>query len=334
MNLTTEYLGLQLRNPLIASASPLNNELGTLRALEDHGAAAVVLPSLFEEQLCAERIESERSAQLPAAGCAEAQTYFPAHAQSADGAERYLRTVQRAREALGIPVIASLNCRRLECWQDYARQIERAGAAALELNLGAVPAEPERSGLEVEQACIQVLAAVRAAVHIPIAVKLAPYFSSLGALAPALCAAGADALVLFNRFYQPDIDIRSLRLSLDIELSSSWEARLPLRWIALLHGRVSAALGASTGVHGPDDVYKFLLAGADTVMTTSALLRHGVPYMRELLDGLEALLTARGLDSLEQVRGRMSEQQLSGRHGEPRALYVQMLRAARFVPGG
>lgn len=334
MNLTTRYLGFQLRNPLIASASPLNGELGTLRALEDHGAAAVVLPSLFEEQLRAERDAYERATNLPASGCAEAQTYFPVHGRPDDGTERYLRMLQRAKKALGIPVIASLNCVRTACWRECALQLEQAGADALELNLGATPADPERTGLEVEQSCLQALATVRAAVRLPLAVKIGPYFSSLGALARALCAAGADGLVLFNRFYQPDIDIRSLRLSLEIELSSPWEARLPLQWISLLHGRVSAALAASTGVHGPEDVYKFLLAGADVVMSTSALLRHGAQYMRELLVGLERLLAARGLDSLDAVRGRMSEQQLRG-HGEtPRANHMHMLQGTPLMPGG
>ncbi len=333
MNLLTDYMGLALRNPLIASASPLNGELGTLRALEDHGAAAVVLPSLFEEQLSAERAAEERRHALPASGCAEAQTYFPAYGRSADGAEIYLRSVQRAKAALDIPVIASLSCLSPECWTAYAVRIAEAGADALELNLGAIPAAPELPGREVEQACVQAVAAVRAVVHIPVAVKIGPYFSALGALAEELCAAGANALVLFNRLYQPDIDIRTLRLSLEIELSSPWEARLPLLWIALLHGRLPAALAASTGVHSADDVYKFLLAGADAVMTTSALLRHGAPYMRELLAGLEALLQARGIDSLAAVRGRMSQKQLNSPAAQPRANYLSMLRAAHIVPG-
>jgi dihydroorotate dehydrogenase (fumarate) len=332
MNLTTEYLGLRLRNPLIASASPLNGQLGALRELEDCGAAAVVLPSLFEERIYSEFAEDERSARLPASGCPEAQTYFPSHARPADAADRYLRSVQRAKAALDIPVVASLSCVRAECWRDYALQIQHAGADALELNLGAVPAAPELSGSEVEDACVQAVATVRRTVHIPIAVKLAPYFSSLGALARALCAAGADGLVLFNRFYQPDIDIRNLNLSLDIALSSAWEARLPLRWIALLHGRVPAALAASTGIDSPDDVYKLILAGADTVMTTSALLRHGIPHMRQLVNGLADLLAARNLDSPSQARGQMSALRLSARSNDIRANYVQMLQTAHLIP--
>ncbi len=332
MNLLTHYMGLRLRNPLIASASPLTSELATLRALEDHGAAAVVLPSLFEEQLRRERMEYERAHQLPATGCPEAQTYFPVHSESGDGAQSYLRAVQRAKEVLDIPVIASLNCLSPECWQEYARQIEVAGADALELSLSPTPGDLARTGREVEQSCVRVLAAVRSAVRIPVAVKIGPYFSSLGAMAQDLCTAGADALVLFDRFCPPDIDIRTLHRSFELELSTAWEARQPLLWIARLHGRISAALAASTGVQSADDVYKYLLAGADTVMTTSALLRHGPPYMRELLAGLEALLAARGLDSLEPIRGCMSQKQLDDPDERARANYVRMLQAPHIAP--
>lgn len=333
MNLTTHYMGLRLRNPLIASSSPLTGELGTLRALEDHGAAAVVLPSLSQEQLSGERAAYERSEFLAASGSPEAQTYFPVDGEPAGGAQRYLRALERAKHALEIPVIASLNCLSTECWRECAVQLAQAGADAIELNLGATPPALELSGSEVEQSCVQAVAAVRAAVHIPLAVKLGPYFSSIGAMARALRAAGADALVLFNRFYPPQIDIRTLHVCARIELSGAGESRLPLLWIALLHGRFDVSLGASTGVHDADDVYKFLLAGADTVMSASALLRHGPTYLHELLAGLEALLAARGLDSLEQVRGRLSQQHLGGSNAQVRRDYLEMLRAAHIAPG-
>lgn len=333
MNLMTSYMGLTLRNPLIASASPLTGELGALRALEDHGAAAVVLPSLFEEQLRVEQAEYDRGHYLPASGSAEAQTYFPIHGQPEGGAQGYLRRIQRAKEALDIPVIASLNCVSPECWRDYARQMQDAGADAVELNLGFGPADVNRSGRDVEESCVRIVAAVRAAVHIPIAAKIGPYFSSVGALARELADAGANGLVLFNRFYQPDIDVRTLQLSLEIELSSPWEARLPLLWTALLHGRISATLAVSTGVHSADDVYKFLLAGADAVMSTSALLRHGPEHMRKLVAGLEKLLGDRGLDSLEQVRGLMSAQQADSPIGQLRSNYVRMLLRPHIAPG-
>ena len=326
MNLTTNYMGLVLRNPLIASASPLNDELGTLRALEDYGAAAVVLPSIFEEQIVAERHELERCTEVPASGFAEAQTYFPAYDGYGFGPERYLDIVRRAKGALGIPVIASLNCTTPEGWSDYARGLQQAGADAIELNIYFIPADLTMSGRDVEQRYLNVLQAVRASVAIPIAVKIGPYFSAIGAMAMALANGGADGLVLFNRFYQPDIDIATLRLSMDLELSSPAEIRLPLLWIAILYGRVSTSLAASTGVESADDVFKYLLAGADTVMTTSSLLRHGIKHMRTLLDGLSALLAAREMDSLSRIRGRMSQQHIEYPTAFERASYVHMLQ--------
>lgn len=326
MDLTTSYMGLRLRNPLIASASPLNSDLGTLRALEDHGAAAVVLPSIFEEQILAERREFERHTEAPASGFAEAQTYFPTHGGYGFGAERYLDIVRRAKEAVGIPVIASLNCTTKEGWIDYARSVDRAGADAIELNIYFIPSDLTITGRDVERRYLDILRAVKASVTIPVAVKIGPYFSAIGAMARALAEAGADALVLFNRFYQPDIDIATLRLSMDLELSASAEIRLPLLWIAILHGRLPASLAASTGVESADDVFKYLLAGADTVMTTSSLLRHGVSHMRTLVDGLCTLLAAREIDSVDKVRGLMSQQSLANPAGFERANYAHILQ--------
>jgi dihydroorotate dehydrogenase (fumarate) len=326
MDLTTRYMGLRLRNPLIASASPLNTEIGTLRALEDHGAGAVVLPSLFEEQVVAERHEIEQRTQVSATGFAEAQSYFPPHIDSRFGPERYLDIVRRAKQAIGIPVIASLNGVSDVGWVDYARGLQEAGADAIELNIYLIPADPTITGRDVEQHYLDVLAAVKTAVSIPVAVKIGPYFSSIGAMASALAGGGADALVLFNRFYQPDIDIATLRLSMDLELSTPAEMRLPLLWIAILYGRVSASLAASTGVESPDDVYKYLLAGADTVMTASSLLRHGVVHMRTLRDGLSALLAARKIESLDEIRGRMSQQNVKNPTAFERANYVHILQ--------
>ena len=276
MDLTTDYMGLRLGNPLIASASPLNGELGTLRALEDHGAAAVVLPSIFEEQIVAERREFERRTEVSASGFVEAQTYFPAYDGCGFGPERYLDIVRRAKEAIGIPVIASLNGTTQEGWIDYASSLQQAGADAIELNIYFIPADLAMTGRDVEQRYLDILTAVKASISIPVAVKIGPYFSAIGAMARALADGGADALVLFNRFYQPDINIATLHLSTEMELSTPAELRLPLLWIAILYGRVSTSLAASTGVETADDVLKYLLAGADTVMTTSSLLRHGV----------------------------------------------------------
>lgn len=332
VSLATTYMGLALRNPLIASASPINGDLGTLRALEDHGAGAVVLPSIFEEQIIAERQERERRTQVPATGFAEAQSYFPTYDGFGFGPEGYLDMVRRAKAAIGIPVIASLNGVSDVGWIDYARGVQEAGADAIELNIYLIPADLAITGREVEQHYLDVVAAVKAAVSIPVAVKIGPYFSSIGAMAGALASAGADALVLFNRFYQPDIDIVTLRLSMNLELSTPAEIRLPLLWIAILSGRVPASLAASTGVQSADEVFKYLLAGADTIMTTSSLLRHGIKHMRVLVDGLAALLAARNIESLDQIRGRMSQRNLPNPTAFERANYVHMLQGYHIAP--
>lgn len=332
MDLTTDYMGLRLRNPLIASASPLNADLEYLRRLEDVGAGAVVLPSIFEEQIIAEREAFERHTETTAEGFAEALSFFPTYAGYGFGPERYLDIVRRAREALGIPVIASLNCVSQAGWADYARAVQEAGADAIELNIYLVPTELTLTGREVEQRCLDILASVRASVSIPVAVKIGPFFSAFGAMARALAEAGANALVLFNRSYPPDIDITTLRLSPELELSTPSEMRLPLLWISVLHGNLPLSLAASTGVESADDVFKYLLAGADTVMTTASLLRHGAEHMRTLLDGLTALLAARGIDSLGAIRGRMSRRNLKDPEAFDRAGYVHMLQSYR-APG-
>ena len=326
MDLTTRYMGLTLRNPLIASASPLNGDIAVLRALEDFGAGAVVLPSIFEEQIAAERRELDMRMHAPAIGFAEAQSYFPNYDGYGFGAMGYLDTVRRAKESIAIPVIASLNCTTDAGWVAYARTLQEAGADAIELNIYFIPADAALSGRDVEQSHLDFLAMVKSSVSIPVAVKIGPYFSAVGAMAHALAQGGADALVLFNRFYQPDIDIARLRLSMDLDLSTPAEIRLPLLWISLLHGRLAASLAASTGVESADQVFKYLLVGADTVMTTSSLLRHGVRHMRTLLEGLSALLSARGIARIEEVRGRMSRDQLPESAMLERAHYIRILQ--------
>ncbi|MFH1340632.1 MAG: dihydroorotate dehydrogenase-like protein [Pseudomonadota bacterium] len=326
MNLTTHYMGLRLRNPLIASASSLNGDVGTLRALEDYGAGAVVLPSIFEEQIVAERHEFERRTEVSAMGFAEAQTYFPTYDGYGFGPERYLDIVRSAKEAISIPVIASLNCVTHAGWVDYARLLQQAGADAIELNIYLIPADLAMTGREVEQHYLDILRAVKDSVSIPVAVKIGPSFSAIGAMARALADGGADALVLFNRFHQPDIDIVTLRLSMDLQLSTPTEIRLPLLWIAILYGRLRASLAATTGVESADEVFKYLLAGADTVMTTSSLLRHGVGHMRTLVDGLSALLAAREIGSLSDIRGRMSQRNLKNPTAFERANYVHIMQ--------
>jgi dihydroorotate dehydrogenase (fumarate) len=327
MDLSTRYLGLTLKNPLVASAGPLNGEVGNLRRLEDCGAAAVVLPSIFEEQVERERQVIEELIATGSNSYAEALSYFPAQTAYAIGPERYLDLVRRARQAVGIPVIASLNGVSNHGWVDYARQIEAAGAAALELNVYFIASDIELSGREVEQRYLDILKAVKRAVTIPVAVKLVPYFSAFGHMARQLDHAGADGLVLFNRLYEPDIDLARLALVSTLELSGAYEIRLPLLWVGVLAGRIKASLAASTGVDRADDVVKYLLAGADVVMTTSSLLRHGVDHVKELLGGLQAWLEARELESLAAIRGRLSHRYVVDAGAYERANYIKTLQA-------
>jgi dihydroorotate dehydrogenase (fumarate) len=290
-----------------------------------------VLPSIFEEQIMAERREIELSTESAAAGFVEAQTYLAPRVDYSFGPERYLDIIRRAKAAIGIPVIASLNGVSHTGWVDYARGLQQAGADAIELNIYFIPADLAMTGRDVEQQYLDVLGAVKASVSLPVAVKIGPYFSAVGAMARALANGGADGLVLFNRFYQPDIDLATLRLKLDLELSTPAEIRLSLLWIAILHGRVSASLAASTGVESADEVYKYLLAGADTVMTTSSLLRHGVNHMGGLLNGLVGLLAAREFVSVAEIRGRMSQKNLADPTAFERANYIQILQRYRFA---
>jgi dihydroorotate dehydrogenase (fumarate) len=326
MNLTTRYLGLTLRNPLIAGASPLTGELDNVRRLADLGAGAVVLPSIFEEQV---EHEQQLIEQLIATGndsYSEALTYFPAPTAYAFGPERYLDLVRRAAGSVEIPVIASLNGVTDHGWTGYARELEGAGAHAIELNIYFIPSDLELSGHAVEQRYVDVVTAVKGAVKIPVSVKIGPYFSSVGDMARRLVDAGADGLVLFNRFFQPDIDLTGLALISDLDLSQSYEIRLPLLWIGVLSGRVKASLAASTGVDSSDDVVKFLLAGADTVMTASALLRHGIGHIKEVVGGLETWLGARDVQSLDAIRGRMSHRHIVDPTAYERAHYIKTLQ--------
>lgn len=326
IDLKTRYLGLSLNSPIIAGAGPLTGKLDNIRRFEDLGAGAVVLPSLFEEQIQQEQQLIDRLATTGADSYAEALTYFPAPEAYGIGPTDYLKTIHHAAEAVDIPVVASLNGFTDEGWVQYARQMEQAGAAAIELNIYFIPAGPEVSGRDVENRYIRILRAVKAAVKIPVAVKLSPYFSAMGHMATLLVEAGADGLVLFNRFYEPDIDLTQLTLLPNLELSRPAEIRLPLLWIGVLSGRIEASLAASTGVETSDEVIKYLLAGADVVMTTSALLKHGPWHMNVLLDGLKSWLAARDLNSLDSVRGRMSQRNIVDKTAFARANYIRVLQ--------
>ena len=333
MDLSTSYLGLTLRNPLVASASPLSNTLDGVRRLADAGVGAIVLYSLFEEQV---RQEAERNARLADAGTdsfAESLSYFPADADADPGPRRYLSLLERAAAAVDIPVIGSLNGVTPGGWTSYAREMQDAGAAAIELNIYYIPGDPQMTGREVEQRHIDILRQVKEAVSLPVAVKLSPHFSSTGEIAVRLDEAGADGLVLFNRFLQPDIDPESIAVVPGVDLSSPREGRLPRTWISILHHRVRGSLAATTGVDGPSDVVKCLLAGADVVMSASALIRHGPEHAGVLLDGLAAWLVRKGYTSVGEVRGLLAVPADADQADYERAGYVRAMRAANNAPG-
>ena len=328
MDLGTNYLGLRLRNPLVASASPLSSSLDAIHRLHDAGVGAIVMFSLFEEQLRQRALHRAELLDEPADSFGEALSYFPATAYDDPGPREYLSLLERAATTTPIPVIASLNGVTPGAWGEYARQMQDAGAAAIELNMYGVPGEPRISGTQLEQRHIEVLQRVKDAVTVPVAVKLSPFFSSIGEMAQRLDKAGADALVLFNRFLQPDINADGLAVEPHVTLSSQLEGRLPRMCIALLRERVRAALAATSGVETPDDVAAYLLAGADVVMTASALLRHGPEYVAVLLDGLATWMRRKGFQSVDQFRGMLAVP--AGTDGEAyeRTSYVSAMRAA------
>ena len=325
-DLTTTYLGMRLRSPLVASSSPLTGELDTLRQLEDAGVGAVVLPSLFEEQIVHESLAIHHMLEHGAENSPEAAGgYLPELEDYNTGPSRYLHHLEAATSRLGIPVIASLNGSSRGGWVEYGRMLEDAGAAAIELNVYRIAADVTTPGEAIERELIELVAEVRRQVRIPIAVKLSPQYSALGHLAAQLAAAGADGLVLFNRFYQPDIDLEDLGVTPHLVLSTSQELRLPLRWLAILHGRVECYLAATTGVHTAGDVLKVLLAGANVAMMASALLRNGPAYARSVLDELQVWLIERGYDSVDQLVGSVSQRNVRDPEAFERANYLHTL---------
>jgi dihydroorotate dehydrogenase (fumarate) len=328
MDLSTVYMGLALRNPLVASASPLSQTVDGVRRLADAGVGAVVLYSLFEEQLRREAAENARLVDAGTESFAESLSYFPAAAEDEAGPRRYLSLLERAAAAVEVPVIGSLNGVTPGGWTDYARAMQDAGAVAIELNIYYLPGDPHISGRDVEQRHVDVLARVKDAVSVPVAVKLGPYFSSTGEMALRLDEAGADALVLFNRFVQPDIDPDTLAVVPQFGLSRPAEARLPRTWIALLYGRVRASLAATTGVETSADVAKYLLAGADVVMTASALLRHGPEHATVLLDGLSDWMACKEFAAVDELRGMLAVPAGTDEAVYERAGYVGALREA------
>ena len=329
VDLTTTYMGMKLAHPVVASASPLSKDLDGIKRLEDGGASAVVMFSLFEEQI---RAEQEALEQLSSAGSessAESLSYFPPAGAYRVGPDRYLDLIRRARDSVSVPIIASLNGVTSEGWIDYAKQMHQAGASAIELNVYFIATDLDTTSQEVEQRFIDVLRAVKAAVPIPVAVKTGPFFSAFGNMARRLDEAGADALVLFNRFYQPDFDLDRLEVATHLELSTPSEIRLPLMWIAVLRGRIKASLAATTGVHSGVEVVKYLLAGADVVMSTSSVLQRGPYQLRKLVTELTTWLEAGNYASAAEMRGAMSHANVGDPDTFFRANYIRLLEGFR-----
>ena len=330
-DLSTTYLGLKLRTPLVASASPLSQEVYGLRRLEDAGASAIVLYSLFEEQLRQESLELDYRLAAGTESFAESLSYFPARSEFRTGPEAYLCHIEKAKNAVRIPIIASLNGATLGGWTSYARAMEDAGADAIECNIYSIAADMNVSGLEVEQRYVDIVRAVKASVRIPIAVKLSPFFSNMAHMAKWLVDSGADGLVLFNRFYQPDIDLHELEIRPNVLLSTPQDLRLPLTWIGILYGRMHASLGATSGVHSTEDVIKLLMVGADVTMLCSVLLRNGTGYLPIIEQGLRRWMEEHEYESVDQMRGSMSQLRCSDPGAFERAQYMRAVKDFAYI---
>jgi len=327
MDLTTTYLGMTLRTPLVPSASPLSDDIGDIRHMEDAGAAAVVLYSLFEEQLTSDRYELHHHLTQGTESFAEALTYFPEPTRFHLGPEGYLNHIRAAKQAVGIPIIASLNGVSVGGWTTYARQIEQAGADALELNVYHIPTDMTQTGEQVERTYLDILAAVKSVVTIPVALKLSPFFSNMAYMARRLDDAGTNALVLFNRFYQPDIDLENLDIRPHVLLSTAQALRLPLTWIGILYGRIRADLAATSGIHGAEDVLKMLMVGANVTMLCSVLLERGIEHLRTIEEGVRSWMERYEYESVRQMQGSMSQKNCANAAAFERAHYVSALHS-------
>ncbi len=325
VDLSTKYLGLSLRNPLLAAASPLTASVESMQQLESAGIACVVLPSLFAEQIEHEEAQVNKLYENQTESFAEALDYFPDMAYHPSGTEEYLRLVERAKQALEIPVIASLNGSSKGTWTRHAQALQDAGADAIELNIYFVPTDAQQPSSEVEQRYIDLVASVRHCTTLPLSVKVGPFFSSLPHTAQELVKAGAQGLVLFNRYLDPDVDIEELAINPNLVLSDRHELRLPLRWIATIRDQTDASLAASTGVHFSEDVIKSLLAGADAVMMAAALIRYGPSWLKTMLAEISHWLTSKEYESVQQIKGSMSVQNCSDPKAYHRANYMRAL---------
>lgn len=325
-DLRTKYLGLDLRNPVVASSSPMTETLGSIRELEEAGIAAVILPSLFEEQIEHEALEMQALTELSAESFPETLTgFFPAFEEYVTTTDTYLSRLEAAKDALDVPVIASLNGTTRGGWLHYAQKLQDAGADAIELNVYLIPTDPYAAGTDVEDRYLDMVGAVTSEVTVPVAVKIGPYFSSLPHMARRLVEAGADGLVLFNRFFQPDIDLETLEVVPRVQLSPSSALLLPIRWTAVLRDLVTCDLGVTSGVHTGEDALKALLVGADVAMVASALLRGGAGHVTRMLDDMSAWLDEHEYESVEQMKGSMSIKSAANPDAFIRANYMKML---------
>jgi dihydroorotate dehydrogenase (fumarate) len=325
LDLTTRYLGLELKNPLVASASPLSKKVDIVRRLEDSGAAAVVMYSLFEEQITHESRELDHYLERGTHSYAESLSYFPDLDHYNLGPEPYLEHLHRIKAAVSIPVIGSLNGVSSGGWVEYAHKIEQAGADALELNIYYLPTDIDLSGAELEETYVRLVTDIRARVRLPIAVKLSPFFTSIPYIAKRFVEVGANGLVLFNRFYQPDFDLDELKVVPDLDLSTSYELRLPLRWIAILYGRIAADLALTGGVHTAQDVLKAMMAGASVAMMASELLAHGPGRLGQMMAGIERWMEEHEYESIAQMKGCMSQRAVAEPAAFERANYMKAL---------
>lgn len=331
MDLTTTYMGLQLKNPLVPSASPLSKDLANIKRLEDAGASAVVMYSIFEEQIVHEQRELDHFLTQGTESFQEAISYFPDTAEYSLGPDEYLEHIRAAKEATSIPIIGSLNGVSAGGWLEYARKIEEAGADGLELNVYYIPTNASYKAEEIENIYVEDLRRVKEAIKIPVAMKLSPYFSAMANMAKKLDDAGADALVLFNRFYQPDFDLDELEVVPSVNLSTSSEGRLPLRWIAILYGHIKANMAATTGVHTHLDALKMLMAGADVAMMCSALLHHGPQHLGTVLADLQRWMEEKEYTSVAQMKGSMSQRSVAEPAAFERANYMKALNSWKAI---
>jgi dihydroorotate dehydrogenase (fumarate) len=327
MDLTTKYLGLRLKNPLVPSASPLSYSVDSMKRLEDAGAAAIVMYSLFEEQITHEQAELNHYLSYGTESFAEALTYFPEAEDYNVGPEEYVELVRKAKEALSIPVIGSLNGISPGGWISYAKKIEDAGADALELNVYYIPTDPKLGSQEIEGRYLEILQTVKRSITIPVAMKLSPFFSAMANMAQRLDEAGANGLVLFNRFYQPDINLEELEVQANVILSTPHALRLPLRWIAILHGRLKADLAATSGIHTAEDVLKVIMAGADVTMMCSALLKNGPQHITTVLSDINTWMLEHEYVSISQMKGSMSQKSVADPAAFERANYMKALQS-------